>query len=177
MRFRIILAGLVALVGASQAVASVSASSVVEDFGSRAKLFYLERKTPDPYTAGLNRIRVTPPLVFGEFSGQQVGWRAVVHESGPQQRVFRSALQTAFTTAGMAPAFTPVDLHISEPALGDAEYRITIRMIWYAADGTRERVTNHDMQSGYYYDNHRFWHHLWDERFPYELQTTWVDGP
>jgi len=176
MRFRIILAGLLALVGATQAVATVSASSVVADYGSKAKLFYLERNTPDPHTAGLNRIRVTPPLVFGEFSGQQVGWRAIVHESGPQQRVFRSALQTAFTASGEAPAFTSVDLPISQPAVF-GEYRITIKMIWYAADGSRERVTSHDMLSGYYYDNHHFLYHLHGDSFPYELQTTFVDGP
>lgn len=176
MKRRMALAGLLAVVVGAQFAGTATASTPVEDYGSRLKLYYLERNTPDPYTAGLNRIRVTPPLVFGEYWGQRVGWRAVISEYGTTN-VIKSALQTAETVTGAAPAFTPVDIHIPKPDTYDAAYSVTIKLIWYAVDGTRDHVVNHEMQSAYFYDNHHYLRHLWDDVVSYELQTTWVDGP
>jgi len=176
MKRRIALAGLLAIVVGVQFVGSAAASTPVEDYGSRLKLFYLERNTPDPYTAGLNRIHVTPPMVFGDFWGQKVGWRAVVSEYGTTN-VLKSQLQTEVTVTGATPAFTPIDIHIPTPDTFDSAYSVTIKLIWYGVDGTRDHVVSHQMQSAYFYDNHHFLHHLWDDVVGYELQTTWVDGP
>ena len=121
----------------------------------------------------LRRAVVAPPTVFGARTTQLVGWRVFLH--GSVMDDYRSPLQTATAWEGYAPKFEAVRFELDRN-VGDTEYiTATIRLIWYADDGSKEKVVDHAIGSEYYYINGRLRWHLWGGGCESERQVEFRD--
>ena len=155
--------------------APVAAANEVEDYGAKLKCKFERMEDRSLDYGALRRVVVAPPTIFGERTPQVVGWRVFFH--GYVIDDHRSRLQTATAWEGYAPAFEPVALDL-DSTVGEGEFvTATIRMIWYAEDGSKEKVIEHEMGSEYNYVNGRLRHHIYDGGCAGEIQLEWVDGP
>jgi hypothetical protein len=155
--------------------APIAAADEVEDYGAKLKCKYERMEDRSLDYGALRRVVVSPPTIFGERTTQVVGWRVFLH--GYVIDDYRSRLQTATAWEGYAPAFEPVKVDLDSP-VGDEEFITgTIRMIWYAEDGSKEKVVDHEIGSEYTYVNGRLWWHNWNGGCSGERQLEWVDGP
>jgi hypothetical protein len=113
--------------------------------------------------------------MFGYYPGQKVAWRFSL--TGGNYK-YKSPLQTAVTNTGVSARFTPMHFDIGPPLGSENWAHGSIRMIWYAPDGSRKRVVDHDMGSEYYYVNGHFRNHRWDDGYcSSEMALEHFDGP
>lgn len=159
-----------ALMATTVFAAPAAAADQIEDFGAKLKCNYDRVDARLDYGV-LHRIAVSPPIMFGERSPQTVGWRFFLHGSVE----YRSPLQTKTTWEGKAANFRAMNVDFSPPLEEGDFVTATIRMIWYAADGSKERVIDHEMLSEYYYVNGRLRHHLYSGGCPGKIHLEWVN--
>lgn len=154
---------LAVLIG-TMAAGTTSASTTLEDYGAQFQCRYRTVVDSDPQIATAHRIVVTPPIMFGEPGVSKVGWRAIVHRYGPAKTI-RGALQTSTVWDGQAGDFSPESFRVLlADNLDDSPwYTVSLKMIWYAPDGTVVRRLAHDFLSVYDYVDGQPFHHLYGD--------------
>ena len=165
-RLAAIIAGI--LMATTFLAAPAAGAVAVDDYGSLLKCKY-ERMDDREFAYGaLRRVVITPPTIFGERTTQVVGWRVFLNWYELDD--LRGRLQTATAWAGYAPDFEPVKFDLNTN-LGDEEFvTATIRMIWYADDGSKEKVVDHQIGSEYSYVNGKLRFHAFRGGCESELQ-------
>jgi hypothetical protein len=113
----------------------------------------------------LNFIIVAPPDLYAESGTQQVGWQYIVRRStnwdvGPWKVTFRSHVQKAYATKDQHGYFSNRGVLVHLPSVDDKSsirYRISLKMFWYASDGTVSRQMHHRFTSidWFYHDHHK----------------------
>ena len=163
-----------ALMGTTLFAAPAAAAGQMEDFGAKLKCKYERVDAPLDY-GELHRIAVSPPVMFGEHQSslQTVSWRFFLHGSVE----YRSPLQKKTTWEGHAANFSAMHVEFSPPRDENDWITASIRMIWYGADGSKERVIDHEMESEYEYVNGKLKHHLYAGGCAGTKQLEFVDGP
>ena len=120
------------------------------------------------YVGGiLKRIDVDPPRLYALNSKTAtVGWRFIVERQrfdqevnpAPWKQTYKSPLQTARASLTTAAAFTTMGVKVKLPVLSDPEnynwqavnYRVTLKLFWYRANGTTQQAVTHQMK---HYEN------------------------
>jgi hypothetical protein len=111
----------------------------------------------------LNFITVSPPDLYADSGTQQVGWGFVVRRStnwdvGPWKVTFRSHIQKADATVNQPGAFSAKGVLVHVPNVEDKSairYHVTLKMLWYASDGTVSRRITHRFNSiGWFFHDH-----------------------
>ena len=173
-------------------LATLGASSVaarpIEDYGATFNCHYRTIEGTFPAMGDLRRIVVTPPILFGDRSEQTVGWRLIVRrylndeDTGDVAvATWRSRIKTAITYQGVQAelsriVFWPSDLPDSS-RWDSSGFEASIRLIWYAPDGSIERTVLHPFASVYTYVDGELWWHTWDPACTEPRQLEFVDGP
>ena len=104
---------------------------------------------------------VTPPDLYADYGTQTVGWRFVVRRSrnwdvGPWKITYRSPIQQAEATVNQPGAFAAMSVGVRVPNVEDKSairYRVTLKMLWYASDGSVSSRVRHRMLNLKWYAN------------------------
>jgi hypothetical protein len=134
------------IVAAGVLAAPVGASAApAPDYGSTVKCHYeVTAREPGPSwsEAQLRRIVVVPPQMPAMTTTQSVGWRFVVTRSMAASRGepylfrYRSRIQRDVSDISFTKMFVDVQLPGDPEADRDVAYHVTLKMYWYAADGS-----------------------------------------
>ncbi len=103
----------------------------------------------------LTKIVVTPPSLYADSEPADVGWRVVVRRSlnldlGPWKIRYRTPIEIAEATEDQPGAFETASIDVIVPDIEDlssVRYRVTLKMMWYASDGTVMYRLSHRMES------------------------------
>jgi hypothetical protein len=115
----------------------------------------------------LKKFVVTPPKLYAKSGTQKVGWRFFVTRtmnwgSGPVKVTYTSPTAKAYATASKAAAFDSKSVDVQLPDIGDTPYQsisyvVTLKLFWYAPNGTVQSKTTYQMPymkavyNGHYY--------------------------
>ena len=98
----------------------------------------------------LKRIDVRPPRMRSVGPSQRVGWRFIVQRSPVFDAqvwttTYKSPIQKAMAYSGVNASFSAMGVKVSVPAgsYNEPEYRVLVRMFWYASDGTVQGTARH----------------------------------
>jgi hypothetical protein len=145
---------------------AISAAPVLSATGDRGAVVICNYKylgDDSVYVDGiLKRIDVIPPRLYAlNSSTASVGWRFVVERlrqdqgwPAPWKQTYKSPLQTAEASLTTAAAFTTMGVKVKLPVLADPEnytwqdvnYRVTLKLFWYRANGTTQQAVTHQMK-------------------------------
>jgi hypothetical protein len=171
-RSQLLIAVVLAIFAAGIVVESAAAAPI-EDYGSTFSCRYRTIAGVSPSAFDLKRIVVTPPTMFADEDAQTLGWRLIVRrirhryeDDSHKVTYWRSKIRTAVAYQGQAADFSrivylPPDL--SKTSRWDHDYfTASLRLIWYAPDGSIERSLIHEFWSVYTYHDGRLVFHTWD---------------
>lgn len=140
----------------------------------------------------LTHIDVNPPTMYRlNSSTATAGWRFIVERQRFEKsytewkETYRSPIQSAVASSNTPAAFTTMSVGVKLPKILDPEnyswnevyYRISLKLYWYRADGTLQRVVSHQMK---HYDNWVHGEYGWSDKGDYSCpggHANFVDGP
>jgi len=179
----VVLSALTVTVGVAPAVAAP-----LQDYGATYSCRYRTIEGSSPAMGDLRRIVVTPPIMFADEYEQTLGWRLVVRRylrdfatDETKVTTWRSNLRTVVGYPGeqaVLPRIVYAPPALPSPSRWDHSYFIaSMRLIWYAQDGTVQRTVLHEFRSAYTYVDGDLWWHTWDPACSQPRQLEFVDGP
>jgi hypothetical protein len=165
-----------------------AAAAPLQDYGATYSCRYRTIEGTSPAMGDLRRIVVTPPIMFADEYEQTLGWRLIVRRylrdfETDETKVtnWKSNLKTVVGYQGeqaVLPRIVYAPPDLPAPSRWDHSYFIaTMRLMWYAQDGSVQRTILHEFRSSYTYVDGELWWHTWDPSCSEPRQLEFVDGP
>jgi hypothetical protein len=155
--------------GAIVAGPAAAATSPTSDYGNTVECRYQAGGHGPAYDWRINKLVVTPPVVYANSGTQTVGWKFVVTRSknddnGPWKITYRSPVQKASATTTHAAAFSSKSVEVAIPAMPEnvtfIRYEVTLKLFWYGTDGSVQSQQSYLMPwmksitNGHYYGDY-----------------------
>jgi hypothetical protein len=165
-----------------------AAAAPLEDYGATYSCRYRTIEGTFPALGDLRRIVVTPPILFADEYEQTVGWRLIVRRylddydtDETKLTYWRSNIRKAVGYPGEQVELPRIIYYPPNVPAGtrwdQSSFIASMRLIWYAEDGTVQRSVLHEFRSVYTYVDGELWWHTWDSSCSQPRQLEFVDGP
>jgi hypothetical protein len=147
-------------------VAATTPAAPASAYGNTVECRYRAEGSGPAFDWRLNKLGVTAPKVYAKSGTQTVGWRFVVtrsmnYSSGPWNITYRSPLQKRTATTSKPAAFTAMSVGVNLPDVENfvsVQYRVTLKLTWYRANGTVQSQTSYLMPYMEYWQNREYQH-------------------